>query len=294
MLPELKDFTEEELRPDVPKEFASLLPKRFPVDVSARIVNAPACIPNAIRRVICEELPVRALSGKIADMTSDDPNHIYDMILNRLGLIPIDQDTAPGHKITLSATNKTDAVQYVTSEGISRGGRLCNETFPLFTLAPGCSVEINLTVVERYGYEFAGHTLASCCSSTVAGELTGSVSNSQYRNWNLRYTTHGNCDAKIIFNKAIDTIIDRVRAVARAETKRVAGRVYIRLPGESATIGELFKWHLIEAGVTSVRYTTSIVSREITIEIADPEQQAAETTAGVIDDIVEKFHSLKL
>ncbi len=220
------------------KAYAHLFPKYSAYTASFEISNVLSSVPSAIRRTICNELPIKGLNCGLNDITTTDVFHIHEMILSRLRMIPVQQSVKIGTTYNLKATNDTHELITVYSKELRSADRIVafNENIPLFTLAAGTSITIQCKVVENYGYvrEYGAFT---------AGINVVSMPNGN--NWLVKFTNNGTATAKHIVTSAVKNIIARLSGID-LEFISEGGIHVLTIPHETKTIGHLIQQHVLQ------------------------------------------------
>jgi len=94
--------------PEVRKLLPTVLkPQRY----EFTIVGVDNAIANAIRRVLCLELPVKALVCNYEDIETDDAHVIPEVIVKRLRMIPLLQSCPAAATFSLNATAGADVTE---------------------------------------------------------------------------------------------------------------------------------------------------------------------------------------
>ncbi len=305
------------LAPTVSKpEVVKLLPKTLtPMRVSFELHKVNNSVSNALRRTIACELLVKALYADYVPDISDDEFIIPEMILNRLVLIPIDQQCPDSTIFSLNVTNNNaHALDVKTSDiQLIGGGKHAvklpfNETFTICTLNPGKSINIPKIVIKsNYGYNFAGYCVACNAVSlaldqhpinTFDPSSTGiSVSTSNPQVWKLQFNTNGSMQPKSIVAAACDNIIGRVKVVQEllVNIDHNNGEYILQIIGESDTVGNLLMRtiHDLYPKIGAVVYNVETVGRVLVMRVVcDEDIMTVYETA--IDHLVKLFSEIKV
>jgi DNA-directed RNA polymerase subunit L len=303
------DIKTEDLRPAI-RGYDHLLPDRlFAERMNFTIHGVSNAVSNGLRRVISCEIPVYAFTCEYSDIITNNPFIIPEVIIARLKLIPIDQNTPSTATYELIYTNNTLIQVDVKSSQITGHGRLpCNGNITLFTMDPGQTITIrNIKLELAYGYtsSYGGHVLACNVLSRVkdvtpinvyTGEGT-TVSTMNAKVWEIQFITNGTMPAGEIVAYACDVLVERILAVKELlgfiETNKDEHVLVVK--GESDTIGNLFMKTINELypDIGYVVYTTSNIERELTLRVKCNEDitQIYETA---ITYIVETYRTIKL
>lgn len=231
--------------PEVRKLLPTVL---IPMHAKVTFTGVNNAIANAIRRVICLELPVRAMICEYTDVETDDPHVINEMIIKRLRMIPLDQKCPLSMKFNLSAIASTTVLDVKSKDILPKSGKpMFNETFTLLSLQPGRKINIkNIGVQELCGV-LAGdgmHAAASGVSIEAIDKtpLDGSSSIIDPSEYCISFTTNGTIEPREFVIAACKNIIMRLqRVTSLLQTITSSGDEYhLIIPDESDTIGNLF------------------------------------------------------
>ena len=121
----IKSLRVETLVPDLkgyPDEFKKLLPERNSQVTTFDFVGINSPIANALRRVLIDEVPIRALQVDYENIKTDDSFIFPDQIKLGIEQIPVDQDTPVGTEFTLRMTNRTTTSAIIYSRTIHARG----------------------------------------------------------------------------------------------------------------------------------------------------------------------------
>jgi len=151
--------------PEHKAKIKALLPTKVNQKVKFLLWDTNPAIANAVRRTTISELKIRALVFDISEVKTNDKEIILAELLDRVSLIPIDQDTPLDAVFSLSIINDSSNQEYKV--GYSRnmvqvGGKVLkklpfSETFRLVELRPGRYLEIpRIYVEEGYCYQENG------------------------------------------------------------------------------------------------------------------------------------------
>lgn len=258
----LKNLKVVRLEPNVPAEFRKLLPTVHVREaIQFELHGVSAAVANAYRRVIHMEFPVKSFNVTLSMIETDDPDIIHEMVARRFCLLPISQGISLDSQFLIDVTNRTAQTIEVKSSEIKSLGKgpknIVNETFTLFTLLPGRRFRCEFGVHEITGRDFGGSTIGGAVSSVplepvyntyIEGLSDGPrpVSQTNYLNWVLKFTTNGTISAKDILTRASKIIEDRLITAAEITPAINSGELIADLPGENATIGNLIMRAAIE------------------------------------------------
>lgn len=314
------------LMPSIPAEFRKLLPSiHVRETVEFELKNCSAAFANAIRRVIMSEFPTKSFDINITAIETDDPDIIHNMVARRFCLLPISQDVPTTAKFLIDVTNRTPQTIEIKSSEIkelrgkdTRPQRIVNETFTLFALLPGRRFRAEFGVVENLSRNFGGHTVSGSAislptslvyntymdadmsreesrSATTAatGSLPASkpVSQTDYRDFIIKFTSNGTIDAKVLLTRTCKIIVDRLMA-AMAITPAVNGsELIVDIPDETATIGNLIMQSAIESFPECTCVYSDIAADGLCrVRIIDNEPNRIYN--DVIANLIEQFNEL--
>ena len=139
----------------------SLLPSTKREKLSFYLTNVNVGIANGIRRTIQGELKIKSLICEIADIKTTEDFIIMSELIDRIRLIPINQDIPLDAEFAVNIVNnninkdemiiKSSDIKQIKGE---KPGYLFPETIRLARLTPGKTLLISkIKVVEGYGYE---------------------------------------------------------------------------------------------------------------------------------------------
>lgn len=251
MRPTIKKFEIRSLAPTVTDPAVkALLPKTLPSPDHVRVTIAGVnnAIANAIRRVICLELPVLAMICEYTDIETDDPHVIPEMIIKRLRLIPVNQSCPPHMKFSLHAQALNEVLDVKSGSILPASGKpMFNETFTLLSLQPERKIFIKNITVQTLAGNTPGngmHALASGVAIEAIDKTPedGSSSVVDPSVYCISFTTNGTMEPKKIVEAACKNIIARLQNVSSLlHTITSSGNEYhLQIPDETDTIGNLF------------------------------------------------------
>ena len=169
----IKSVRVETLVPDLsgyPAEFKKLLPERLSQVTTFDLSGVNSPIANALRRVLIDEVPVRALLVNYENIKTDDSFIFPDQIKLGIEQIPIDQNIPLGTEFTLRMVNRTTGSNIIYSSNIhpkgDRKGKLpFDSCHRLGRLNPGKRITVtNIKVVEGQAMHDAKFTATALVS----------------------------------------------------------------------------------------------------------------------------------
>lgn len=166
-VPKIEQLTIEKIKIETDDpELKKLLPNIEREKVSFYLKNVNVSVANAIRRVICGELPIKYLTCDIHDINTNEEFIKLEELINRINFIPINQDIPDDMQFSLSVVNSDAKQRYkiVHSSDIviktdNFPQKIFAETFRLAELNPTKYLSIpKIKVVKDFGFNYA----ASC------------------------------------------------------------------------------------------------------------------------------------
>lgn len=287
----------------------TLVPKRIEFTING-VNNA---VSNAIRRTVMCELLTYSLKVEYDSFATNDRFIIPEMLVRRFELIPIDQDVPKDIVFGLDAVNdgvlhrdvKSSEIKIISPGKTGIKKLPFNETFTLFALQPGKFLKVNkITIEPDFGYNFAGHVLASTPVSIAKDQIpynsytnTGIPSRlSNPKVWHVGFITNGAMEPKKVVKYACENIIARLLAVQELfySIKNNEDEYILVVDGESDTIGNLFMRTIIELypDIRAVTWSSASVGRSITIRIKCDEDITTVLSTSV-KHIIRQFNEIK-
>lgn len=329
-----------------------LLPTRgdYPIQCSVNIRGINNAIANAIRRVLISEMDNYVLYMIKGTWQTTDAYLSEDFIAHRVQLIPITRaKVSQGDKFRLNVENSSDELISVRTESLrtAEKGAQSNaffETMELFTLHPRKSVSFDVGVIAQRGAEGAscataytavaipfderpanivdpqdGESIAITAPLAPIPEPTkaryvqsSSVSNPC--NWQIIFESVGKGTGVEILTRAIESIIQRIRAVtsaplvhgqekqtgskAASDAKGCDDLYTIKIPGETHTIGNLFvrsafDIYTDERALKYISYQVDDILDELSIRFRVNHEPAEKVRQTVVDYIIGVFDTIK-
>lgn len=299
---------------NAPPEFAHLAPSRKKHSVELELSNCRNTVPNALRRVIMSELTIVGLNTS-TDACDTDDWHLFDMlemIVQRVKMIPIDQNTAIGARYRIDVKNKTSTTMHVTLADLKPVGAAPPNAFEknivLLDLQPHLYFRCDMHVDELYASSRTNgcRAVASGVRSVLAkpddayNQYTGEgtpVMMSDHQNWVLRFDTNGIMSAESIIDAACTNILRRLHivhtVVAEGDFKMVNGEHRLTIP-ETVTIGELVlqKIYYSQSDVDSVFLSVDDKATTVTFRIKTNNDPVI-TINGAVDQLLADFELIK-
>lgn len=231
--------------PEVRKLLPTVLkPQRY----EFTIVGVDNAIANAIRRVLCLELPVKALVCNYEDIETDDAHVIPEVIMKRLRMIPLLQSCPAAATFSLNATAGADVTDVKTAEiKPAKGGPMFNDTITLLSLQPGRSIKIKNIRVQTLPGTGLGDGMHATAFNVVSlpididpAKMSSRVANP--RDFMIGFNTNGTIDGKVAFKMACENIIGRLDNLIKGASLEVTSNsdeYHVLIPNETHTIGNL-------------------------------------------------------
>lgn len=305
----VEKFTVKKLIPKHPLVQHLLPEKIFVAECTLVLNDVNNAVANALRRTICMELPVKALSVVAENIVCNDEYVIPEMVAERFKMIPIMQSTPVSTKFSLNVRNDTGVIRDVLSGEIKRagGGELPFEAqFTLFTLNPGSSAEIaHISIIEEYGYmpKCGMMVLASGCVSKpldvvpidLKTRIGESSSMANPRKWQISFTAHGTMPEHDIVVAACNNIVARIESVKEitSQIQSNGNEHILNVPGETDTIGNLFMRTVLDLHPTgvSILYLVDNSTHSVDLKMVCA-GDAATIIHNTADEMVEIFKAI--
>ncbi len=202
---------------------------------------------NALRRVISDEVPVKAMNVPLSNIITNDVFIVNDFVQSRLRQIPILQSIPFDTKFSIDVSNTTAGIIEVTSADLiceSKNGSklkpkdIMYETFVLTELNPSRYITIKDVIIDAgYNWQYGGYKIATnvalipldqqpfdpyeVANINIGSVNTGNINNKNKvkaaladpRKHRLSFHTTGNIDIKELFILACDEILTRLERV---------------------------------------------------------------------------------
>lgn len=279
------------------------LPTRYSSKMTFTLDNVSHALANAIRRTISCELVIKSLVAEHISWKSNDGFLISEMILKRLRMIPLDQDTPMTASFKLIVINNTTELRDVKSgEIISNGNSKqlpFDSTYTICTLNPGKSLSIDDIYVQETAAYNAGdgmNAVANHVTSTALDVtpinwyeetneensplsdptngifITGIPSSiANPRKWEISFISNGNMQCNKIMIAACKNLITRINNVVDLldTVASINGEYILNIEGESDTIGCLFMRTIFDMypEIPFITYNTNNFRRVATLRI---------------------------
>lgn len=250
-------------------EIKKLLPTVFTrADTSFEVVDANPAVPNAIRRVLLGEIPVKILTFEYDAFSTTNDFSLVDLLQSTIMGIKIDQSLPVGATFQLHYENKTDSVQKIYSRDIKPVGKLpppkfgnkgyFDETYIVEFIEPGRAIHIDkITVTEDTGMTDGNYNVVARARS-IPLDITPrnsyrreGVPTSQQSGMHHRVTFRhfGNADPKELVRTAINICVKRLSAIVErlGEFIRKNNEYELLIEGENDTTGQLIMRGCLEA-----------------------------------------------
>jgi DNA-directed RNA polymerase subunit L len=151
--------------PEVKAKLVSLLPPRLDQKVRFIIGDVDTSVANAIRRVILSELKVKSLTFDLAELVTNDREIIIADLVDRIALLPLDQDVEEDAVFSFELRSTTASSEYkvgyskdiIQIAGKKLKQRPFDDTFRLLEIRPNSHIKIpRIHVASGYCYEDNG------------------------------------------------------------------------------------------------------------------------------------------
>jgi DNA-directed RNA polymerase subunit L len=280
------------------KNLSKLIPKGNNVIV-VDFKNSNNTIVNSIRRTLISEIKMKYLSVSLTDIKSTDPYIIGEVIRNRIEMIPIPQDIDMDDMFSIKVENTTDNYINVLSDdirfkGISEPKNFIN-CIPICSINEQCSISVNdITVNEEYGYINSRVPSGRVAYEVINHDMTVPFLNSNPTEFRIEYETSNNINTKMMFRKAIDSIIERLDSIDFGLAVTEFDVYKLRIPNESYTIGHLLSKYVYFAEPTIDHVSSRIPhpsKRECVVDIKHP--QAEKLVKVAIDNIKKELLAIR-
>lgn len=262
------------------------------------IVDSNCAVANGLRRTIMTELPIRHMTVSMNDIKTTDMRIVGDIVLGRIEMIPIPQNTPLGSMYSLKFENLSDTFVDVNSSEIKQRGSSVNgmmSTIPICSINARHSISISdITVVESYGYINGRASLGRVSYEILNHDMDKNLSTtSNPSHFKLTIEMPGNVNVKehVIF--AINNICSRLDAIDIDNHTTEFNTFKLLIPNETHTIGNLITAFIfkIQPGIEYVAMRCAHPSkRECVIDIVHP--QAAELCKRAIQLIKTEYQGL--
>jgi DNA-directed RNA polymerase subunit L len=152
------------------KEILDLLPDKKSHKINFILTRANVAIANALRRVVLEELKIKAFEVNVSDISTNDKEIIISELADRIAFIPLDQDIPLDVVYALLFTCHDSEQEYTpvhSSKIMQIEGKRLNKlpfagTFRLLEILPGRTISIpSIKITEGYGWEHSKFSIAS-------------------------------------------------------------------------------------------------------------------------------------
>jgi len=187
------------------------------------LLDSNEAFANAIRRVFNDELEIECLYAHHTDVTTDDKFILPDNILERINLIPLEQNKGKADVVmSLKYENKTSDIVNIyssdikinTKKGFQSSEELFNQHIQICSLRPGKYLYINNIVrKKRAGYINNCHTLGTHKYECINVDMSKPSLNTNLTDFKLELCDNANSSAVDMATMVRDNLVDRVTKV---------------------------------------------------------------------------------
>ncbi|KAG7375702.1 hypothetical protein PHYPSEUDO_015568 [Phytophthora pseudosyringae] len=260
-----------------------MLPKKVNRKLIFEIGDSCCEMANAIRRTLLSEMPVRHLTAALVDIKTTDPYLIGEAILKRIEMIPVAQSIDPTAKFSVRFENNTDECVDVRSTEILQNGKTKSEDITpdivICDINPATEFVVsNIYVTESYGYDNSRVSIGSVGYEILDQDFNEPSLMASPSRFRMSIETPGILDPVEMVQKAIDSLIERLKAVEHNSTATVEFGIYkLKIPNETFSIGRLITHYIVQVD-KSVSYCASRIphpsQREVIVDIMHPSGEA--------------------
>lgn len=226
-----KKYDTKALSPEVAAKLpGGKLPLSNFVEITLESMNIAAA--NALRRVISDEVPVKALNCNMNDIITTDVFIVRDFVQDRLRQIRISQDVDDDCRFKLEVVNNTPIIKVVTTKDLipltkTKAEDIMYDTIPIIELNPGKSIVIKaITIDKGYNWQYGGYKVATnvalvpldqkmfdpYINDKDPGVKAGLADPRKHR---LTFCTEGNIQINKLLTLACDEILLRLERVLK-------------------------------------------------------------------------------
>lgn len=294
-----------------------LLPVMPHKRLSFELSESNEAFANSIRRILTNELEIKAFYINSTDVISTDKYILNDIIKDRIEMIPIDQSVDDSFKINVKIVNKTTEIIDIMSHDILAKANvtklLCNN-MRICQLNPGKYIQLNnITIKKNKGIDNGKFSLCSVHYKEINIDLDNTLTlNHDSTNFAITIKTNGNIEFKQMLDMLIYNIEYRLTIIKNNilnydnSLKHVVldDEFYIfkeyeitkyHINSEFHTIGNLLTKYifLVDSNIELVNYNiVHILKNKIIVNVKHPD--ANKIVSIAIDNIIKDFKQFRL
>jgi DNA-directed RNA polymerase subunit L len=190
--------------------------------VRCDLIDSNEAFANGIRRVFNDELEIKIMFVHPSNLDTDDKFILPDNIIERINLIPIEQNIPEEQEnttLSLRITNDTGDIMNIYSKDIlineKKGGKssknLFNQNIILCTLRPGKYIYINnISFKKKQGFINNTYTAGTHRYECINVDFTKSSSSQNLKDFRIEFRDNGNIGNKNIIKMIRDNLYKRV------------------------------------------------------------------------------------
>lgn len=287
-----------------------LLPQLSHKRLQFNLTDSNEAFANSIRRILTNELEIKAFYINTVDIISNDKYILNDIIKDRIEMLPLLQDVDDNLSISIKITNKTTDIMDIMSYDIisQKKKTICNNML-ICQLNPGKYIEFNnITVKKNKGIVNGKFSLCTVQYEEINIDMDNVLTlNHDSTDFELIIKTNGNIEFKQMLDMLVYNIEYRLTIIKNNilnydnSVKHIIldDEFYIfkeyditkyHINAEFHTIGNLLTKYvfLIDKNIELVNYNIiHILKNKIILNVKHP--NANDIVCKAIDNIINDF-----
>ncbi len=195
-----------------------LLPTLNKVGLQFQLINSNEAFANSIRMVFNDELLVKYLDVSIFDLNTNDKYILPDNIIERIALIPLNQNVNSDKKYKLHIMNNSNDIIKIYSKELKTMNEDksidFNPNILLCTLKPNKSLTINnIKINQEYGFNNHIFSLGSFAYEIINTDFNTLSLNNNCTDFQLELIPNANIPLEDLVHKIYDNLYIRLKKI---------------------------------------------------------------------------------
>jgi len=195
-----------------------LLPTLNKVGLQFQLINSNEAFANSIRMVFNDELLVKYLDVSIFDLNTNDKYILPDNIIERIALIPLNQNVNSDKKYKLHIMNNSNDIIKIYSKELKTMNEDksidFNPNILLCTLKPNKSLTINnIKINQEYGFNNHIFSLGSFAYEIINTNFNTLSFNNNCTDFQLELIPNANIPLEDLVHKIYDNLYIRLKKI---------------------------------------------------------------------------------
>jgi DNA-directed RNA polymerase subunit L len=195
-----------------------LLPTLNKVGLQFQLINSNEAFANSIRMVFNDELLVKYLDVSIFDLNTNDKYILPDNIIERIALIPLNQNVNSDKKYKLHIMNNSNDIIKIYSKELKTMNEDksidFNPNILLCTLKPNKSLTINnIKINQEYGFNNHIFSLGSFAYEIINTNFNTLSLNNNCTDFQLELIPNANIPLEDLVHKIYDNLYIRLKKI---------------------------------------------------------------------------------